>query len=92
MSVHSEIEETLYQVFSPAHLLVHDGSEEHHGHQGQHEGRQGTHFSILIVSETFAGKSRLERHRLVCEALQPLFHKGLHAVQIQAKTPEEHKG
>lgn len=49
-----------------------------------------THFKVIIVSEAFAGKNLLSRHRSVNEALkQELEEKGVHALSIVPKTTEE---
>jgi BolA protein len=42
-----------------------------------------------VVAEAFAGKSRVERHRLVNDALKPAFERGLHALAIRASAPGE---
>lgn len=78
----------LQAALQPAHLVVTDESEQHRGHGGWREGGE-THFRIDIVSEAFTGKSRLERHRLVNEALKEAFDQGLHALAIRAKAPSE---
>ena len=72
----------------PTHLVVTDESEQHRGHGGWREGGE-THFRLDIVSEAFGGKSRVERHRLVNEALGPAFARGLHALAIRARAPGE---
>lgn len=88
MSLKDDITRTLTERFAPAHLAVTDESHQHHGHAGWREGGE-THFRLDIVSEAFAGKSRVERHRLVNEALSPAFAKGLHALAIKARAPGE---
>jgi BolA protein len=82
------ITQTLQERLQPTELTVTDESEKHHGHAGWREGGE-THFHVYIVSEAFSGKSRVERHRLVNAALKDAFDRGLHALAIQAKTPEE---
>ena len=54
--------------------------------------RTGTrdHFMIRVVSEAFKGKSLLDRHRLVYQALkEPMSDGRIHALEIQAQTQEE---
>ncbi|MDF2812651.1 MAG: BolA family transcriptional regulator [Microvirga sp.] len=80
--------QTLQVQLQPTHLTVTDESEQHRGHGGWREGGE-THFRIDIVSEAFVGKSRVERHRLVNEALKGAFDRGLHALAIGAKAPGE---
>lgn len=50
-----------------------------------------THFRILIVSNQFAGKLPVQRHRMVYGLLEEEFKNGLHAVNIVAKTPAEYE-
>ncbi|MCG8440330.1 MAG: BolA family transcriptional regulator [Caulobacterales bacterium] len=78
----------LKETFSPARLEILDDSARHAGHAGARPGGE-THFRVEIVSAAFAGRTRVERHRAVNEALAPLFDEGLHALQIRASSPEE---
>lgn len=71
---------------APSLLDIRDDSHLHAGHAGA---RGGGHFSIVIVSESFAGKRTVERHRLVYDALGPLMRGEIHALAIAAKTPNE---
>ena len=88
MKLSDWIARTLEERLQPARLAVLDESDQHIGHGGWREGGE-THFRIDIVSEAFSGKSRVERHRLVNEALKGAFERGLHALAIQAKAPGE---
>ncbi len=90
----SVIESILRKTFNPIHLKVQDDSARHRGHTGarQTEGKSGeTHFQVEIVAEAFEGKSLLERHRAVKEALKDLFETGLHALQLKTLSPREQK-
>ena len=78
----------LEQALAPARLAVIDESHQHHGHAGWREGGE-THFRVDIVSQAFAGKSRLERHRLINAALAEELAGGVHALAIVARAPEE---
>ncbi|MGJ3264344.1 MAG: BolA family protein [Salinarimonas sp.] len=82
----SLIETRLTEAFAPARLSVVDESHLHAGHAGWREGG-GTHFRIEVVSDAFAGKSRVERHRMVNAALAEAFDRGLHALAIKAEAP-----
>lgn len=82
------IQRSVEQAFAPEALEVEDESERHHGHAGWREGGE-THFRLRIVSEAFAGKTRLERHRMVNAALAEELANGLHALAIEAKAPGE---
>lgn len=78
----------LEEALSPVSLAVIDESHQHHGHGGWREGGE-THFRVRIVSEAFAGRSRLERHRLVNAALAAELAERVHALAIEAKAPAE---
>lgn len=82
----ADIERELRRAFEPVSLEVHDDSHQHIGHPGAREGR---HFSVMIVSGRFAGASRVARHRLVYDALRNLIPLGIHALAIDARTPDQ---
>jgi BolA protein len=89
MSVTNRITDKLADAFAPTILDVQDESHLHKGHAGHREGGE-THFRVHIVSPVFAGKSRLERHRMVNAALADEIHPaGIHALAIRARTPGE---
>jgi BolA protein len=88
MTVRDTIAEKLMQAFAPVHLDVVDQSQLHAGHAGARPGGE-THFSIHIVSQAFRGKTRIERHRMVNEALARELQGGVHALAIRATAPEE---
>ena len=71
----------------PSVLEVYDDSAEHAGHAGAAGG--GGHFSVLIVSEVFAGLPRLQRHQRVLREVADLLPNPVHALSIKALTPEE---
>jgi len=70
----------------PTRLDVVNESHLHAGHRSS-PGTGESHFSLLIVSEAFAGKSRVERHRMVNEVLSDELKNGLHALAIKACAP-----
>ena len=67
-------------------FILNDESELHRGHSGNNG---GSHFNIQIISEKFSGKSRMERHRMIYEALSDLFPNTIHALSIKAYTKIE---
>ena len=79
----SEIEQQLRARFEITHLQVLDESAAHAGHAGANEQGFGSHFRIRIASPEFAGKSRVARHRLVYDAMEPFIAQGLHALAIE---------
>jgi acid stress-induced BolA-like protein IbaG/YrbA len=48
-----------------------------------------THFTARVVAEAFAGKRQLARHQLVYRTLGELMGREIHALSIEALTPEE---
>jgi stress-induced morphogen len=48
----------------------------------------GDHYSATVVSEAFRGKTRVQQHQLVYEALQGNVGGQLHALALQTKTPD----
>ena len=72
----------------PQHLEVIDESSKHKGHAG-HNSLGESHFEVRIVAESFRGKGRVERHRMVYDALQTELEARVHALSIKAFTPEE---
>ncbi len=81
------IRERLTRAFAPTELDIEDDSAKHAGHAGARSG--GGHFNVRIVSVEFSGKSLVQRHRLVYDALGDAMQQEIHALSIQAKTPDE---
>ena len=48
----------------------------------------GDHYAALIVSASFIGKSRVQQHQMVYQALQGRMGRELHAMAIQTAVPE----
>ncbi len=71
----------------PTSIELTDDSEEHRGHGG-HNPAGESHFSLKIESPAFAGKSRVERQRMVYAALGDLMEERVHALTISAKVPD----
>jgi BolA-like protein 1 len=93
MPVEDSIREKLTEAFSPSNLIVENESSKHAGHSGarDHLGRVTgeTHFRILVVSEKFAGKSPVDRHRQINTVLKDELAGPVHALAIKALTPAE---
>jgi BolA family transcriptional regulator, general stress-responsive regulator len=77
----------LTDALAPVSLDVRDDSHRHVGHAGA-RGGQG-HFSVDIVSATFAGMAPLARHRAIYAALGDMMVHDIHALSIRASTPDE---
>ncbi|HTC52971.1 MAG TPA: BolA family protein [Steroidobacteraceae bacterium] len=81
-----KIRQVLTARLAPLSLEIRDDSAQHAGHAGA---RQGGHFSVTVVSDRFAGCTRMQRHQLVYEAVSELLRTDIHALRIQARTPQE---
>ncbi len=71
----------------PAQLDIIDESHKHAGHAGARDG--GGHYVLRIVSARFSGCSTVVRHRMIYSALGELMKREIHALTIQASTPDE---
>lgn len=80
----------LESALSPLSLDIEDESARHAGHAGAREGGE-THFRIHIVSEHFAGLSRVERQRKVYAAVADELAERVHALSLVTLTPDEAK-
>jgi BolA protein len=88
MSVAQSLRSKLSLALSPSLIDVTDESHRHAGHRGARPAGE-THFAIRVVSEAFAGKSRIDRQRLIHSILAEELEHGIHALSIQAATPDE---
>ena len=83
----AQIQMELENSFQPTELLVKDQSHLHAGHAGARDGKG--HFDVTIVSQAFDGLSRIQRHRMVYDALSRLIESDIHALSIRAFAPSE---
>ena len=83
----TRLREILRERFRPSHLELHDESDRHVGHPGATSG--GGHFRAVIVSDEFRGKTRLEQHRMVHDAIDDLFGTEIHALALKTCSPSE---
>ncbi len=81
----NRIAECLRERLGAVEVDVQDESYRHVGHAGA---REGGHYDVRVVSPTFAGKSLVERHKLVYEALGDVID-SVHALSIHAHAPGE---
>jgi stress-induced morphogen len=88
MGVEKSIREKLSGAFNSAVIEVVNDSHDHAGH-GSSPQTGESHFSVVVVSPAFAGKSRIERHRMVNSALAEELAGPVHALAVTALTPEE---
>jgi len=81
------LRERLTRALQPVELDIIDESAKHAGHAGAASG--GGHFIVNIVSPAFENKTLIQRHRLVYDAVGDIMHSEIHALSIQARTPQE---
>jgi len=79
------IQGLLEAAFSPVDLRVKDQSHLHAGHAGARDGKG--HFEVRIVADAFVGKNRIQRHRMVFEALHDMMQTDIHALSVHAHAP-----
>ncbi len=85
------IQARLAQALQPILLEIVNESYRHAGHAGD-DGSGETHFRVTIVSQVFAGKSRVERQRMVYDLLKSELEGGLHALALKTVAPDEYDG
>lgn len=91
MAVADQIRRKLTDALAPTRLRLSDNSHRHAGHAGARpEGE--THFTVEIVSDAFAGLSRIDRHRLVHRILADELSGPVHALSLKMLTPTEAVG
>lgn len=100
----SRIEAKLRAALAPSALSITDESLKHARHRDRMaaagtddadhgrapmDGQGETHFRISVVSTAFAGKTRIERHRMINDLLADELRERVHALTIKARTPDE---
>ena len=86
--VATEMLHRLSSALSPTFIQLADDSEQHRGHGGYNPAGE-SHFTLTIESPAFAGKSRVERQRMIYAALGELTRERVHALSIRATAPGE---
>lgn len=88
MTVQDTLRAKLTAALKPTLLEIVDELHLHAGHAGARaEGE--THFRVAIVSDAFAGKSRVARQRLVYQIVAEELRTRVHALALATRTPEE---
>ncbi|MGL4397019.1 MAG: BolA family protein [Hyphomicrobium sp.] len=88
MTAETRIREKLMVALQPTRLDVINESHMHAGHRSS-PGTGESHFRVMVVSDRFAGKSRVERHRMVNDALQGEVGGVIHALALATYAPGE---
>ena len=81
MATADTIAQKLKDALSPQQIEVEDVSHHHAGHAGWREGG-GTHFTVTLKAASFAGKSRVQQHRLVNSILADELAGDIHALEL----------
>jgi BolA protein len=81
------IRTALETALRPRELEIVDESHLHAGQAGAREGKG--HFRVRVVAEAFRGQAPLARHRTVYAALGALMQSDIHALAIDARSPDE---
>jgi len=84
MTIQSQIETKLSGALRPVFLDVINESHMHHVPPGSE-----SHFKVVVVADGFDGKTRVARHQSVNALLAEEIAGPVHALSIQAHTPEE---
>jgi BolA protein len=87
MSTPERIESILRNRFRPTHFELTDDSALHAGHPGAASG--GGHYTVLIVADAFEGRTLLEQHRMVHDALRDLIGGEIHALALKTIPPSQ---
>lgn len=88
MRIRTAIEAKLTAALAPERLDVIDNSAQHAGHAGAHpEGE--SHFQVLVVSAAFEGQNRVQRQRMVYDAIAQEMAEHVHALELKTLTPAE---
>ncbi len=82
------IKQKLHEALDPELIEIIDNSAAHAGHYGAAQG--GGHYNVTIVADIFNGKSLVQRHQLIYQALGDMMKAEIHALGINALTPSEY--
>ncbi|CAE6512455.1 unnamed protein product [Rhizoctonia solani] len=90
--VYQAIHEKLTKLLKPSSMEITNDSWQHRHHAAMRESGGGdgeTHFTVRVVSDSFVGKTTMQRHRMVYGALSEELAQGVHALSLQTKTPDK---
>ncbi len=91
MIVPEQLRLRLISQLQALHVQVEDESHRHAGHR-QDPLVSGGHYRVEIVSPLFSGKTTLQQHRLVYEALAEQMGSTIHALVLRTYSPEQWRG
>ena len=85
--ISAQIKSLLNATLAPEKLELIDDSAAHAGHVGARTG--GGHYFVTVVSAAFEGKTMVQRHQMIYQALGDMMKHEIHALGINALTPSE---
>lgn len=80
------------EALKPAALEIHNDSHLHAHHKAMQGSTSAeTHFRVYVTSDAFEKKRQLQRHKMIYSLMADEMAKegGIHALQLQTRTPEE---
>ena len=80
-----KIKSLLHEGLDISKLEILDDSDKHKNHPQSN----GGHFKLSVISGDFKSKSLIQRHRMIYSILGSMIKNEIHALSINAKTPEE---
>ncbi|MDX2257187.1 MAG: BolA family protein [Pseudanabaenaceae cyanobacterium bins.39] len=79
----------LQQKLGATLVEISDRSELHKHHQGRMNAPAGSgHYDLIVVADIFAGKTMMQQHRMIYDALAEQMQTTIHALSIKTYTPE----
>ena len=84
MSIEKSIVSKIEEGIAPEYLDVKNESDGHNVAPGSE-----THFKLTIVSESFIGRSQVQRHQKVYQLLADELAGGVHALALHTYSPQE---
>jgi BolA protein len=86
MNMIETIDRVLRERLHAQQVEIRDDGGQHVGHAGA---ARGGHYTVTVVSPDFAGKSPVERHRMVYAVLGEYMERGIHALALITRAPNE---
>lgn len=88
MTMHEDIAKLLRERLEASLVEVHDDGAAHAGHLGLPKAGGG-HYRVRVIARCFEGKSLVARHRAIYDVLRTQLQHDIHALAIEAFTPQE---
>lgn len=77
------------EALSPIKIELINESHKHAGHAGSNNSGN-SHFNLLIVSDAFINKNKIQRHKMIYQLLAEELKNQVHALSIRAFTKNEY--